>query len=143
MKPKLLILIGAPGSGKSTWSKQFVKENPDYFRVNRDDMRLMLQGKQMLSFDDERILTKIAEMMVWNFTVYNNKSVVLDQTNCKEKYITALKNKFHMIPIEYKVFDEPLGVLLERNKNRTTDKVPEEIITNMYNNLQRFKHKYM
>jgi predicted kinase len=37
----LLILQGPPASGKSTWAKEFVKNNPWYIRVCRDDLRRM------------------------------------------------------------------------------------------------------
>ena len=44
MKKKVLILIGIPGSGKSTWSTEFVKENKDWVRINRDDFRFMFNS---------------------------------------------------------------------------------------------------
>jgi predicted kinase len=42
-KLEVLVLIGIPGSGKSTWAKDFVSNNSDWIRVNRDDFRDMLK----------------------------------------------------------------------------------------------------
>ena len=36
---EIILLKGLPASGKSTWSKDFIKENPDYIRINKDDLR--------------------------------------------------------------------------------------------------------
>jgi predicted kinase len=50
---KLVMTKGLPGSGKSTWAKAWVAEDPDHrARVNQDDIRQMLclgewsQGKE-------------------------------------------------------------------------------------------------
>lgn len=40
---KLIITRGLPASGKSTWAKQWVLEDPEHrVRINQDDIRLML-----------------------------------------------------------------------------------------------------
>ena len=46
---KIIITRGIPGSGKTTWAKDVVKENSNYIRINRDDLRIMLIGKWYLS----------------------------------------------------------------------------------------------
>ncbi len=131
MKPELILCIGAPGSGKSTWSKQFVKENKDYIRICRDDMRTMFKQVQMLPWEMESVLTDIVQGMV-KTAVKNDIPVVLDQTNCKLKYIYC----WETYDVQLKIFNEPLDVLIERNNKRTTDKVPEEVVTGMYKSLQ-------
>ena len=39
---KLILTVGIPGSGKSTWSQQYIRENPNTVRVNSDRLREML-----------------------------------------------------------------------------------------------------
>ena len=34
-------MVGPPASGKTSWSKEFVKGKSTWIRVNRDDLRLM------------------------------------------------------------------------------------------------------
>ncbi len=49
---KIIITRGIPGSGKTTWAKNFVKNNPNYIRISRDDLRSILIGKWDWSIED-------------------------------------------------------------------------------------------
>ena len=40
-KNKIIFCVGVPASGKSTWSKDFVRNNENYARLCRDDYRYM------------------------------------------------------------------------------------------------------
>ena len=53
---KVLVLKGIPASGKSTYAKQLVKDNPGmYKRINRDDLRHMLDGYKMTNANEKFI----------------------------------------------------------------------------------------
>jgi predicted kinase len=54
---KVILTVGLPASGKSTWSTNFVKENPLYCRVSRDDFRYMLSGVGFCENKIEEIIT--------------------------------------------------------------------------------------
>lgn len=42
---KVIICRGIQGSGKSTWAKQWVKEDPNHrIRINQDDFRKYVWG---------------------------------------------------------------------------------------------------
>ena len=41
---KLIMTKGLPASGKSTWAKQYLDDNPGTKRVNKDDLRAMLDN---------------------------------------------------------------------------------------------------
>ena len=43
---ELILTIGLPASGKTTWTNHEIQCRPDYVNVNRDDIRLMLQGRE-------------------------------------------------------------------------------------------------
>lgn len=133
---ELILCVSPPCGGKSTWSKEFTKNNPDYIRICRDDMRLMFNQKQMLDWIGEDILTEMIDEMVFT-ALTRGKSVILDQTNCKLKYL--MKWDTLEYPVKIKLFDESLDVLLERNSKRTVDKVPEQVIRHMYESLQNMK----
>lgn len=34
-----MLTVGCSGSGKSTFAKEFIKYNPDYVEINRDNIR--------------------------------------------------------------------------------------------------------
>ena len=42
MNKKVIITRGLSGAGKTTWSKQYVKDHPDFLRISRDDIDFML-----------------------------------------------------------------------------------------------------
>jgi len=78
--PKLLILVGAPGSGKSTFARYFIRTEDNWVRVNRDDFRLMQFGDSLMSpFYEERI-TKMVEASVIAL-LKNCTNVIIDATN--------------------------------------------------------------
>ena len=52
---KLLILVGAPGSGKSTFARYFLRTEDNWIRVNRDDFRLMQFGDSLMIPFYERV----------------------------------------------------------------------------------------
>ena len=42
---KVEMLVGIPGSGKSTYAKQIVTKDPsNWVRINNDDLRAMMNG---------------------------------------------------------------------------------------------------
>ncbi len=138
MKPLLIILIGAPCSGKSTWSKKYVLTHANTLRFNRDDIRMMLAGLPILSALEEHVVTSMIDVGIKD-ALLSNKDVILDQTNCKLSYINKFVNAFRDISeIKFKIFNGKISELWERNKNRSEEtgipKIPPEIIFNMYRN---------
>lgn len=135
----ILILRGIQGSGKSTFARQWVNEDPkNRVRFNRDDMRNMLGPYWIPS--REKLITEIyydfiksATMLGYNIVIDNmnlNKSTI-DEI---ETYLEAT-NKFHQYTykIEYKdFFDVPLEVCIERDSKRENP-IGEEVIRKTYN----------
>ena len=62
--PELLILVGIPGSGKSTFAKELVKTNNKYVRVNRDDMRQMLKGQKGQGFVEYALILAVIVLII-------------------------------------------------------------------------------
>lgn len=137
---KLIITRGIPASGKSTWAKQWVLEDPEHrVRINQDDIRLML-GKYWVP-SREKLVQHIQEEALIE-ALLRGYDIVIDNTNLNEKVI----NNYHALiiahgnhSIEYKdFFDTPLSVCIERDKNRDLQ-VTEKVIRGFYNN---YKDKY-
>ena len=134
---KLIICRGLPASGKSTWAKQWVLEDPEHrVRINQDDIRLML-GKYWVPSREKLVqeiqFDAIIEALSREF------DVVIDNTNLNNKVLdqfNRLIKTFEDYEIEYKdFFDTPLSVCIERDKNRDVQ-VSEKIIRNFYNNYK-------
>lgn len=137
---KLIICRGLPASGKSTWAKQWVLEDPEHrVRINQDDIRLML-GKYWVPSREKLVqeiqFDAIVEALSKEF------DVVIDNTNLNKKVLDGfdrLIKTFENYEIEYKdFFDTPLSVCIERDKNRDLQ-VTEKVIRSFYNN---YKDKY-
>jgi len=128
---KILILIGIPASGKSTWTKKFLLNNPNYVKVNRDYFRLMFRNEQICEPKVEDLISKVLNKTVHS-ALTKKLNVIIDNTNVKEKYIQQFIDEFkYSADIEYQVFDISLDKALERDKGRVGE-VGEAVIKRMY-----------
>lgn len=138
--PTILVLIGCPCSGKSTFAEYYLKFH-DALRINRDELRMMLQFKEQLEPEDESLLSRMVEKMV-ETAIQKGRDVLLDNTHTKKEFINQIIEKFnHIANIEFKVFDVPIEELLQRNANRAR-KVPIQVIKDMYARLQHLKQQF-
>ena len=75
----MLILQGLPASGKNTYAKEWVNQDPKHrVRINRDIMRLMLNP--IYSMDHENLVTDILDFALNNILAHNY-DVVIDNMN--------------------------------------------------------------
>lgn len=129
---KLLILSGLPGSGKSTWAKQFVSDNKDWVRVNRDDLRNM-RGTYWIPKQEDMITHMEDQCVLAAFR--NGLNVVLDSTNLnanrnKARYL-KYKESFPELTVEYKFIETPIEECIKRDLVRPNS-VGEKVIRDMY-----------
>lgn len=82
---KLIITRGLPASGKSTWAKQWVLEDPEHrVRINQDDIRLML-GKYWVP-KREPLVQHIQEEALIE-ALLKGYDIVIDNTNLNKKVL--------------------------------------------------------
>lgn len=129
---KLIILQGIPGSGKSTFAKSWVEENPESrIIVNRDSIRRMLGPYWIPS--REKLVTKIERSMI-KLGLDKEYDVIVDSTNLNPKTLDNLINiglKYNAI-IEFKRIDISLEQAIKNDKNREFP-VGEKVVTDFYN----------
>ncbi len=107
--PKLIILQGLPASGKTTWAKKWVEEEPTKrIRVCRDDIRHML-GKYWVP-EREDVVTDIEQDTAYR-GLDHGYDVVIDATNFRkgvwEKFLNSLSvYTSDYVDIEYKLFPQ-------------------------------------
>lgn len=132
---EILTLIGIPGSGKSTWAKEFVRKNPDWVRVSRDDFRLQLKNSQQCDPKVEDLITTLIDQVIIN-SLSKKLNVIIDNTNCRLKYINAIIEKYkYDADINYRIFDISVDKAIERDNSREM-KVGEVVIKKMYENFK-------
>ena len=128
------ILIGLPGSGKTTWSKDFVSKNPDWVRIGRDDFRFMLKDAPILEPKGEKMLNDLMTQTARK-ALLSGFNVILDNTHCKLKYINeAVESLNDLADIDFRYFDTPMHTCIERDRARDR-KVGAPIITKMAKDL--------
>ena len=129
---EILILIGIPASGKSTWAKDYVRRNSNWVRVSRDDFRMMLKTSQLCENKVENLITSLVKKTI-NSCLGKRLNVIIDNTNVKKKYIEEIIEDFrYQADINYRVFDISLEKAIERDSKREA-KVGSEVIERMHN----------
>lgn len=142
---KLIICRGLPASGKTTWAKEWVMEDPEHrVRINLDDIRSML-GKYWVPAREPVVsaIQQEAILAAMNFGV----DIVIDNTNLNKKVVDdyiKVANKFKYL-VEYKdFFNISLGECLRRNVIRNASlpkdaQIADTVIVGMY---ERYKDTY-
>lgn len=136
--PKIIMLVGAPGAGKSTWIKKFlaVQDNPDSWVIaSTDDYVAKLAEETGVTYDDAfgaaiKEATKNLAVVV-SGAIAARKNVIWDQTNMRAK---VRMGKISQFPKEYfktaVVFPVPID-LEARLKSRPGKTIPKYIVDGM------------
>lgn len=119
MSKVLLMTVGLPRSGKSTWALQ--KGHPV---VNPDAIRLAFHGLAFVPHAEKMIWT-IAHYMVLSLFHAGHQLVILDSTNNTRKRREAWKSK-HWVR-KYRVFGVDKGTCIERAKKDDREYLVEVI----------------
>ena len=136
----LIMLIGLPGSGKSTWAKRFVEVRPDYRLVATDDIRYQLYGDEAIQGEWLQIWrTVLGQLKDARAAIAAGtlSSVIYDATNARRRhrreFIQAAQLQSYS-PIHALWIDTPLETCLARNRSRRRQ-VPSEVIEKMHRQL--------
>lgn len=128
---KMLILRGAPGAGKSTWAKSFVQSNPDYKRVNRDELRWMTDGPEVFDRSSGPLVTKVQTLAIRTI-IEEGHNVVVDNTHLvlnDVKALHILAQDIGDIEVSEKCFTTHIDECKKRNLTREGIKrVPDSVM---------------
>lgn len=80
---------GLPGSGKTTWAKKYLEENPETVLICKDDLRAMMFNSAWTG-NRERIIL-LARDMIITTALMEGKSVVVHDTNLAPKHEQRLR----------------------------------------------------
>jgi predicted kinase len=130
--PTLHLTRGIPASGKSTWAREWVAEDPtNRVRVNRDDTRTYLGLTHGM---DEPTVTKIQQQTVRNF-LQAGRDVVVDDTNLNAKFAKEWLKLANKMGVEVEWHDKflltPLATCLQRDADREAS-VGSAVIMDFY-----------
>lgn len=126
------MLKGLPASGKSTYAKELVSKDHNWVRVNKDDLRAMMNNGEFSGKLEKQVIR--TEREIAENALKLGKNVVIDDTNFNpthEEYFRQLA-KTYKAEFEINFFDTPLEVCIERDIKRPNG-VGEAVIRKMYN----------
>lgn len=128
---KIILLQGLSGSGKTTWAKQYIKDNPNTKIVCKDDLRTMLDNSKYTK-SNEKFVLKVRDLIILA-AVEEGKDVIVADTNLAPinlKQITQLvKGK---ATIEVKSFlDVPIETCIKQDLQRLNS-VGKDVILKQY-----------
>lgn len=137
---KVYLLIGAPGSGKSTHGRKMYENNINTVRVCPDEFRAILGWGE----GDQSVSAKAFEMTRRSLGEYLDKGmdVVVDATNMYRKsrkdFINIARGRG--VTIVALIFECDKATLIERNVKRGANggrNVPEHVIDSMLEKYER------
>lgn len=124
----LLMLKGLPASGKSTHGFELVKSG--WKRVNKDDLRQMIDGGKWTRGNEKEILR--TEKSIVSYFLSNGLNVVVDDTNFAHEDTWKQIAESCGATFEVKFFDTPLLECIERDSKRGDKSVGSKVIMEMY-----------
>ena len=131
---KIIMLIGAAASGKSTAAPKIAAENNAVI-LSTDKMRAELYGAEHIQGnwqDIEALLYKRIKN-----AIKQNKNIILDSTHFKKEYrAKIIKNFAKYSEFSAYFFNYPFSVIYKRNKERAP-RVPFEVLAAMYKELKK------
>lgn len=140
MTKTLIVLVGLPGSGKSTWANEFVENHPDSVSVelfSSDTMRKKTHGDESIQGDNHLLFEELYGEMRGFLRENENSIAVFDATNLSRKRRVHLLQQFSKMNIR-KVcvyFATSFEICKAQNLHRSRQ-VPEHIMETMYKTVQ-------
>lgn len=136
---RVIMTLGLPASGKSTWAKKFIKTAPGkWTRVNKDDIRKKMGASETRKVKESAVLNERDRLIVQ--ALDKDINVVVDDTNInpihEERIGKLIEGKAEL---EQKSFmDVPVATCIARNKLRTgMERVPDIAIRSMANQWKK------
>lgn len=131
---KIILTQGIQGSGKTTWAKAWVAEDPEHrIRINNDDITSMW-GQP---FGTPGLYERLKNTRVYMISraISEGLDIVIDNMNLSNSSLKEIQTitEDNDYVIEYKDFTKvPLEVCIERDSKRENP-IGEKIIRDTYN----------
>ena len=136
-KPKLIMLVGIPGSGKTTYAKEYAQIHDETIHISSDSIRAELYGDESIQGDPATVFSLMQKRTVE--AINSGKNVLYDATNMTRKdragIIAACPRHAQ---IEAHIIWAPIEICIERDANRERT-VGKAVIDKM---LKRFQAPY-
>lgn len=143
---KVTLTVGIPACGKSTWSKEEVRKDPEgTVRINRDDLRNMLSNYHY-SESNEKVVSALKEFTLVT-ALKRGRNVVIDETNLNKRNFDDVCEIIRGLNIDCLVMEKPFYVELDEAIRRDNARVgsahvSEEVVKKFWKKAGGTQHKF-
>lgn len=130
--PTLSILIGLPGTGKTTYAKKYFNYGDNIVYLSSDDIRVEYKN----DIENQKVFQIMHKRC--KEALQNGKDVVFDATNIvkkRRKELIRQMSSIGQINIDAYMFCMPIEMILENNLTRTERTIPFDTIVNYLRSL--------
>lgn len=145
----LLLLRGAPGSGKSTWIRE---NNLEQYTLEADSFRQLISNP-IMTLDGEYRITQDSDRLAWDMLykalehrMRRGDFTIIDATHATKTSMQDYKKLIeqYRYRVYYKTVDCSLDELLKRNQTRPEHKrIPEEVIRQKHASQETLNHFHL
>jgi predicted kinase len=131
--PKIILTKGLPASGKSTWAFQELEKDPNTKRVNKDDLRAMLDNGRWSKSNEKFVLT-VRDFII-SEALKKGHNIIVDDTNLHEKHYFKMKELVQETNSSVEINDSFLEVSVEeciKRDLKRPNSVGEKVILDMH-----------
>ena len=138
--PKLIMLIGLPASGKTTWTNKFLAQNPGYTVVSSDDIIERYAKKDGINYS--QAFHKYADVADKEFkqelqaALQAKKNIIVDRTNMskksRNKILSNVPKGYERIAVVFDVARPELDKRLVQREYDTGKRIPKEVVDGMH-----------
>lgn len=150
---KVILTIGVPGAGKTTWAEGQRNSDKGCVVISRDDIRNALFGENHNhnDFRQEKTVTDVQKGMIKSSLANKNVTrIIIADTNLNNKHRNALVKNIQSIAdevgrevsINFKVFDTDWNTVISRNFRRGEKAVPIDVLRRMYVDYLAYREKH-
>lgn len=135
----VIMTKGLPASGKSTWAKEWISEKRGRVRINRDDLRMMMQGTTKMEQGQScEALVLAASLNILRNALILGRDVVCDNTNLNPQTVKRFTEVCEEMGarVEWKVFNTSMEECIRRDSQRENP-VGAEAIQTMWKKHQK------
>lgn len=143
---KVILTVGIPACGKSTWAKEEVKKDPEgTTRINRDDLRVMMSNYHF-SDSNEQLVRSAKDFMIKQALKWG-RNVIIDETNLNRRNFDDIVKMVKELNIDAMVMEKPFYIELDeaiaRDKLRPgAGYVGESVIEKFWKKSGGKQHKH-